>query len=122
MYTAAAAAAHHAYNNISRNAGNAIDTQTRSSVQELENRVEKQNLIIQTLLMLLLEKKVIHEDEFKDWMAYVDELDGVRDGRVRADKTPQTCPKCQRNNAPSAVKCQYCGEELEHDFLFRRPE
>ncbi len=122
MYTAAAAAAYHAYDNISRNAGSSVDTQTRSSVQELNVRIEKQDLIIQTLLMLLLEKKVIHEDEFRDWLIYVDELDGVRDGRVRANKAPTACPKCSRNNSPGAVKCQYCGEELEQEFLSRRPQ
>jgi len=120
MYPATAAAAYRAYDNISSHAGSSVDAHTRSTVQELESRVEKQNLLIQTLLMILLEKKVLHEDEFKEWMLYVDELDGVRDGRIRADKTPVACPKCRRNNSAGAVKCQYCGEEIDPEFLVRR--
>lgn len=83
----------------------------------LEDRLEKQNLLIQTLLMILLEKKVIHEDEFKEWMIYVDELDGKRDGKLRENKSPVICPKCKRNNPPNRTACQYCGIEFPPEFL-----
>lgn len=122
MYSAAAAAAFRAADNIASSANRVVDSATRSTVQDLERVVDRQTLLLQTLLMLLLEKKVIHEDEFREWIAYVDELDGVRDGRVKAEKAPVSCPKCKRNNQPGAAKCQYCGEAFTPEFLFRRPE
>lgn len=121
MYTAAAAAAYSAANRIATSAERTADPSLRTSVQDLERMVERQALLIQTLLMLMLEKKVVHEDEFREWLAYVDELDGVRDGRVREEKAPVSCPKCRRNNPRTAAKCQYCGEEFTPEFLFRRP-
>lgn len=84
--------------------------------------IERQNLMIQTLLMILLEKQVIQEEEFREWLIYVDELDGVRDGRVREDKTPVACPKCHRNSPRTATKCIFCGHEFEVEFLARRPD
>jgi hypothetical protein len=111
---AAVAAAYARYNHLREAAPIAPKSADLSS---LEVRLEQQNLLIQTLLMLLLEKKVIHEDEFKEWMIYVDELDGVRDGRVKAQQGPITCPSCKRNNPRTAVRCQYCGNEFPPEFL-----
>jgi hypothetical protein len=92
-----------------------------SQIDALEARLERANLIIQTLLLLLLEKKVIHEDEFKEWMVYVDELDGQRDGKVKEEVAPFDCPECGRKNPHQAAKCIYCGHAFEIDFLARRP-
>ncbi len=93
-----------------------------SNQLSLEARLDKQTLLLQTLLMILLEKKVIFEDEFKEWMDYVDELDGKRDGKLQEDKTPRSCPSCGRNSARHQAKCQYCGHELPVDFLHHRPQ
>lgn len=96
--------------------------QTQSSVDELTHRLEKQSLLIQTLLMILLEKKVIHESEFKEWMTYVDELDGKRDGRLKEDRSPVKCPSCGRNSPRTKGNCQYCGQEIPQDFLQHLPK
>src|SRR5688572_4657446 len=92
-------------------------SQPRGELEDLRQRLDRHNLVIQTLLMLLLEKKVIHEDEFKQWMAYVDEFDGVRDGKLRDDKSPQECPQCRRKTPRSSIKCAYCGAEMPQEFL-----
>lgn len=118
---AAAARAYGQANAVLSSAGR-IDHQARGTLDSLQGRIDRQDLIIQTLLMILLEKKVIHEDEFKEWMLYVDELDGTRDGRLREDKTPVVCPGCGRNSPRSAPNCVYCGHEFEPEFLLRRPE
>jgi hypothetical protein len=97
-----------------------VDQSARTRNEELELRLERANLVLQTLLMILLEKQIIHEDEFREWMLYVDDLDGARDGRVREDNTPQNCPSCGRNSPHSAVKCVYCGEGFQVEFLARR--
>jgi hypothetical protein len=85
----------------------------RSSVEALELRVDRQNLLIQTLLIVLLEKKIFDEAEFKRWRDYADNLDGRADGKLRESATPVSCPKCQRNNPPTASQCVYCGEPFE---------
>jgi hypothetical protein len=92
------------------------------NAEALLAQVERQNLVLQTLIMILLEKKVVHEDELNEWLAYVDELDGARDGRLRDVRTPLVCPKCKRTNARTAVRCQWCNEDLPVDFLVKRPE
>lgn len=97
-------------------------TENRASMEELRQKVERQNLIIQTLLMLLLEKKVLVEEEFSQWLSYVDDLDGVRDGRIRAEQSPVACPRCGRNNPRGAARCLYCDEVFPMDFLDCRPE
>jgi hypothetical protein len=118
---AAASHAYHAANNALAKTTR-VDPQARGSIDTLQLRVERQDMIIQTLLMILLEKKVIHEDEFKEWMVYVDELDGARDGRLKEDKSPVVCPGCGRNSPRMAPKCVYCGHLFEPTFLVRAPE
>lgn len=92
----------------------------RAGNEELRDMIERQNLLLQTLIMLLLEKKVIGEDEFRQWMDYVDRLDGVCDGRVKEDRSPINCPACGRVNQRLARSCQYCGRAFEAEFLARR--
>lgn len=94
----------------------------RGEVADLQARLERQQLLVQTLLMILLEKKVIHDDEYKEWLDYVDGLDGVKDGKLREDRRPVDCPNCQRKNPPRANHCQYCGTRLDSDYLMHRPE
>ncbi len=121
MYHVAAAAAYQAANNIT-NSAMRIDQGARGDIQTLEAKLERQHLLIQTLLMILLEKKVIHEDEFKEWLVYVDELDGARDGKLREDKSPIVCESCGRNNTYTATKCQYCGHGFSPEFLAHKPK
>jgi len=93
-----------------------------ATVEHLQARLDRTTLLLQTLMMILIEKKVVHEDELREWVKYVDELDGTADGRLREDKSPVACPKCSRKNPRTAATCQYCGTALEQDILFRRPE
>lgn len=93
-----------------------------ATMEHLQARLDRTTLILQTLMMILMEKKVVHEDELREWVKYVDELDGCLDGRLREDKSPIACPKCARKNPRATPTCQYCGTALEQDILFRRPE
>jgi hypothetical protein len=78
------------------------------SATALESRLERQEMLIQTLLILLLEKGVIGQDELREWMAYVDGLDGRMDGRLREAAEPKSCSKCGRMSPATAIRCQYC--------------
>jgi len=100
----------------------AAELHPSSDVVGLRIRLERQSLLIQTLLMILLEKKVVDEAEFREWLDYVDELDGAKDGRLKEDRSPVACPACKRNNPRQASRCQYCGHELTPDFLQHRPD
>lgn len=89
----------------------------RGTIEALEARLERQYMLLQTLLMLLLEKKVIDENEFREWVTYVDSLDGRTDGRLTENKAPIDCPSCRRRNPPTAVRCQYCGTEMAAQII-----
>ncbi|MBI3736192.1 hypothetical protein HY256_06735, partial [Candidatus Sumerlaeota bacterium] len=91
--------------------------EARQAVDELAVRVERQNLLLQTLLRLLLEKGVIHEDEFKKWISYVDALDGKTDGKLQKEKGIKNCPACGRVSQADAAKCQYCGADYPVEFI-----
>lgn len=88
-----------------------------SAVLELQDKVGRLNLMVQTLARLLLAKGVIKEEELQEWMKYVDNLDGVTDGKLRESKAPRECPKCKRMSQPRAGKCQYCGQEFDLVYL-----
>jgi ribosomal protein L40E len=86
-----------------------------TTLDQLQFQIDRQHLVIQTLLIMLLEKGVMTEQELNEWIDYVDGLDGRRDGRLKADVSPITCSSCGRKNSPNAGHCQYCG----HDFDLR---
>jgi len=109
------------YNAASQITSRPVDQTARTQAADVESRLERTNLLLQTLLMILLEKQIIHEDEFKEWMAYVDDLDGARDGKIREDHSPMECPDCGRKSPRTAPKCLYCGRAFETEFLARRP-
>jgi hypothetical protein len=90
---------------------------SRGAIDALEMRIDRQHMVIQTLLMLLLEKKLIEEDEFREWLNYVDNLDGRADGKLRPEAAPRACPACGRNNSPTAPRCQYCGRDFPEEFI-----
>lgn len=84
---------------------------------ELRSECARLHMQVQTLARLLIAKGVMEEAELDEWMDYVDSLDGVADGRLRVTKAPKMCPSCNRANGPTAVSCQWCGEDLPTPFL-----
>jgi len=92
------------------------DGKARSKIDALTRRVDRQDLIIHTLIGILLEKHNFTEDEFKEFIIKVDELDGVRDGkRAKPKRGPVECPSCHTKNSPDAAKCVMCGHAIEVD-------
>jgi hypothetical protein len=106
--------------NLATPSANAEPQVNRDSLDGLAMRVDRQNLIIQALLMLLLEKNVIADQEFRNWLAYADELDGRADGKLTPDNSPVACPACKRNNPSTATRCQYCDQAFAADYLDHR--
>jgi hypothetical protein len=81
---------------------------SRQSLNDLESRIARQDLYIQTLLRLLLEKGIIQKEEFGEWLDYVDSLDGRTDGRLSPSSGSKSCKRCRRVNPIHARLCQYC--------------
>lgn len=90
-----------------------------AEVRELESMVQRQNLIIQALLTVMIEKGQFTEDEFRQCMDAVDMLDGAADGKLKEDNSPVSCPGCNRINKRTAKQCQYCGQVFETNVLRR---
>lgn len=98
-------------------------SQTQSApIQELQLRVERLHLMIQTMSRLLIAKGIMEEQELNEWMRYVDSLDGKVDGKLRPGRQPTACPQCKRMNPPTAGKCQYCGAEMPSSFIDKMDE
>ncbi len=85
---------------------------TALTFDDLSARVERQNLVLQTVLALLLEKRVVDEEELHQWVNYIDRLDGRLDGKLTEDRSPRACPACNRKNPAAAARCAYCGHDL----------
>jgi len=93
------------------------DETARSEIEGLAQKTERQDLIIHTLIGILLEKGIFTEAEFKDFLVKIDELDGVRDGKLAKRKRgPTECRNCHGKNAADKTKCMYCGRPLEVEF------
>ncbi|MCA8939977.1 MAG: hypothetical protein KDB07_09220 [Planctomycetes bacterium] len=95
---------------------NAIAAQARAERAEssagLQDRMDRQALVIQALLAICVQKQVFTAQEFREMLLEIDMQDGVRDGKAKPDKTPQVCPSCNKNNSHKLVTCMYCGTEL----------
>jgi hypothetical protein len=93
------------------------DPSAQSSVDDLRHIIDRQNLVLQTLLVLMIEKGLIQESEFDEWLKHHDGLDGHKDGKLRPSASPRHCSKCDRMNSPTAVKCTYCDAEFQNLYL-----
>lgn len=93
-----------------------------ATIVDLQNAIDRHRLIIQSLLMLLLDKQVITEPDLKRWMDYMDQLDGRVDGKLSLDKSPVTCPQCGRVSPPNSPRCMYCHADLATNVLDRRAQ
>jgi methionyl-tRNA synthetase len=95
--------------------------EAETEVEALQRRLDQQNLVLQALLAMLLEKGVVDETELREWIKRMDALDGARDGRLGDDLTEVACPSCGRSNRKTAAQCRHCGVALEPDLVPPRP-
>ncbi|MBX3458397.1 MAG: zinc ribbon domain-containing protein [Planctomycetes bacterium] len=84
-----------------------------NAMVRLEDAIDRQALIIRTLLSICEQKGVFNEAEFKQLMNDVDLSDGRLDGKFKPQATPRACPSCGKTNGKRAVTCMYCGVPLE---------
>ncbi|MCE5229941.1 zinc ribbon domain-containing protein [bacterium] len=94
----------------------------QATLAELQTTIARQQLIIHSLVMILLEKKIFDKDELARMIEKIDLLDGRADGKLTQDKSPVACPTCGRISPATAQRCQYCGKEIGAGILDRRAE
>ncbi len=88
------------------------DSSRTGNIAELEHRIAQLHLQVQTLARLLVAKGAVSERELDEWMEFVDEMDGRRDGKLAQARSPKNCPGCGRMNPVKAVRCLYCDIDL----------
>ena len=76
-------------------------------LEQLQERVDKLNLVCLAMWELIREKTNLTEDDLTTRVAMIDARDGVADGKVT--RRTQPCPKCQRPMSAEHRKCLYCG-------------
>ena len=78
----------------------------------LKDALDRQALIIRSLLTMCERKGVFNEGEFREIMNEIDLSDGKLDGKFKQNAGPRGCPSCGKNNGKRAVTCMYCGAQL----------
>lgn len=91
-------------------------SRAESALLQLQDQIDRQALLIRSLLVLMDKKGMTNEAEFRQLLEEVDLSDGRRDGKYRPQQTPRSCPKCQKTNSKRAVVCMYCGAPLSHEM------
>ncbi|MCB9894345.1 MAG: zinc ribbon domain-containing protein [Planctomycetes bacterium] len=84
-----------------------------NAMARLEDAIERQTLIIRSLLEVCSRKGVFTEDEFREIVTEVDLSDGRLDGKYKPQLGPQQCANCGKTNGKRAVTCMYCGNPLD---------
>lgn len=100
-----------------RTAENAIAAESaarraESATERLEDQLERQALLIQSLLELCARKNLISEQELREVVNEIDLSDGRLDGKLRPRPGPRSCPDCGKVNGRHAVTCMYCSAQL----------
>lgn len=109
---------HGYYVGSARSAGSAAQSAASAdraitAAERMREALERQALIIQTLLTFCERKGLFNEQEFREMMNEIDLSDGYHDGKFKPQHGPQTCADCGKINGRHAVGCMYCGAVLE---------
>ncbi len=81
--------------------------QAQQSSADVEERLEKLQLISMALWELLRDRTKLTENDLIAKVQEIDLRDGTLDGKVT--RTVCDCPNCGRRMSPRHKKCIYCG-------------
>lgn len=84
-----------------------------SATERMRDAIERQALVIQTLLTFCERKGLFSEQEFRELMNEIDLQDGFLDGKLKPQQGPQTCAECGKISGRHAVNCMYCGAQFD---------
>jgi ribosomal protein S27AE len=96
-----------AMDRAARDVSNRREREVSSSVEVLEDRLEKLSLVSLAMWSLIQEKTGLTEQDLMDRVKAIDLADGIEDGKVT--QTVSKCVKCGRTMSPRHRKCLYCG-------------
>ena len=85
------------------------ETDTQSRIRDLEAKVDKLELVCESLWEIIKEDKSLNETDLIERMIKVDLQDGTFDGKKRKTSSVE-CTKCGRMNSKRHSKCMYCSE------------
>lgn len=99
----------HSLPNASFEAQQKPNTDSRLLVKQLEARVDKLELIVESLWEMLKRETSLQDIDLIEQITEIDLLDGKLDGKKEKTTTIR-CPKCERMNSKRHPKCLYCEE------------
>jgi hypothetical protein len=84
-------------------------------LDHLQRRVDRAELLLESLYRLVSEKNLVTADEFRLMVARVDLEDGIEDGRIGPDRNRRApkCPECKRAVNRKRTHCVFCGAEVK---------
>jgi hypothetical protein len=84
-------------------------------IDRLERRVDRAELLLESLYRLVSEKNLVTADEFRLMVARVDLEDGIEDGRIGPDRNRRApkCVECKRAVNRKRTHCVFCGAEVK---------
>jgi len=91
-----------------------------SELDAARQRIGRQELLIQTLIGVLLEKGLCTKEEFLELLDAVDMLDGKRDGKLADASNGVECGSCGTKNVSGKPTCVWCGKPLPESANFVR--
>ncbi len=86
-----------------------ISANTKAKIRDLEARVDKLELICESLWEFIKEDKKLKEVDLIERMTQIDLQDGVYDHKKKKSSSIK-CTKCKRMNSKRHSKCMYCGQ------------
>ncbi len=96
-----------AVDRAARDVSNRREREVSSSVEVLEERLEKLSMVSLAMWSLIQEKTGLTEQDLMDRVKAIDLADGIEDGKVT--QTVSKCVQCGRTMSPRHRKCLYCG-------------
>jgi hypothetical protein len=85
------------------------DTNSKSQIRDLEARLDKLELVCESLWKIIKETTNLNETDLIERMSNIDLQDGRFDGKKRKISSFE-CSKCGRINSKRHSKCMYCSE------------
>lgn len=83
-------------------------------VKRLAHRLDRMELLCQTLYEFLIAKELSNEEELGILMAQIDLRDGVEDGALRQTRRDAPkCAQCGRPINPNRSQCVYCWAPID---------
>jgi hypothetical protein len=86
-----------------------LDPNEKKKIRDLEHRVDKLELVCESLWEIIKEEKSLTETDLIERMSQVDLKDGKFDGKKRRENAAE-CSNCGRMNSKRHKKCMYCEE------------